>query len=66
MHFAALILLVDIQTEVLCFQEFTKIPGQGKYLEHAAQLLAQNFDAVLAVIVMLAGDTIFAIYYNKV
>ena len=52
-HFAAQILRVDIQTKVLYFQEFTKIPGRDKNrLEHWDQLLAQNFEARLAGIVI--------------
>ena len=59
LHFTAWILQVDIQTKVLDFQEFTKIPGRGKQsqigliaLEHWDRLLAQNVDARLAAIVI--------------
>ena len=58
-HFAALILRVDIQTKVLYFQELTDIPGRDTktYCEHSDWLLAQPFEAIFAVIVILAGDT---------
>ena len=56
-NFAALILQVDISTKVLYFQEFSKIPGQGTQIpEHSDRLLAQNSEAVLAVIFSLAGE----------
>ena len=67
LHFAALILRVDIQTKVLYFQEFTKIPGRGaKLSKHSDRLRAQNFEAVLAVILIWAGDTIFAKFPQEV
>ena len=67
LHFAALILRVDIQTKVLYFQEFTKIPGRGtKPSEHSDRLLALNFEAILAVIVIWDGATIFAEFYQEV
>ena len=34
-------------------------------VSRTARLLAQNFDVVLVVIVISAGDTIFAKFYKK-
>ena len=36
------------------------IRSRKKISGHSDRVLAQNFDAVLAVVVILAGDTIFA------
>ena len=67
-HSVASILRVGIQTKVLYFQESTKAPGRGKRYRSSqtgALIIPQNFEAVLAVIVMLAGDTIFATKITK-
>ena len=60
LHFTALILRIDIQTKGLYSHELTKIPGCENISEHSDRLLAQHFEAVLAVAVILGGDTIFA------
>ena len=37
-----------------------------KQIGHSDLVLAHNFDAILAVVAMLAGDTIFAKFYQEV
>jgi len=60
-----LILWVDIQLKVLYFQEFT--PGRGKKVsKHPDRLPAQDFEAVLDVMVTWAKDTIFAKFHQEV
>ena len=39
---------------------------RNKISEHSDRVLAQNSEVVLAVIIILAGDTIFAIFYQEV
>ena len=59
-NFTALILWVDIETKVLYFQERKKISELSDWL------LAQNFEVVLAVRVVVAGGSIFAIVHQEV
>ena len=65
-HFAALILQVDMLTEVLHFQEFNKISAQKKEIGAFRPATSTNFKAVLAVTVTWAGDTIFAKKHREV
>ena len=52
--------IVDILAKVLYFQKLPKILGRGtKIWGCRDRIYAQNFDAVLAVIVILAGEAIF-------
>jgi len=62
-HFTASILWVDIQ---IISTNSPRSLVENKISEHSDRLPAQNFEAVLAVIVIWAGDTIFAELYKDV
>ena len=59
-HLSALILCVDIQTKVYILRHCTRFQVGKQASQHSDRLLPHNFEAVLAVIVILARDTVFA------
>ena len=57
----------DILTRVLWLHKFIEKSGREKTIsEHSDRVLAQNFEAVLAVIAILAKDLIFAKFCQEV